>query len=147
MAEAALRDAQPGVVRLYHVSYDGCRTSKTRDVFSGPQMRSPQPLRALSLLGREMASDSNDAAIEIAKVSKWQDCIETIIASADGSPLSEPKRESGKLIFSGETTSTIKIKHEVFLKHLGEWPPIDMELEAKVRNDLNFIKKEGMGQT
>jgi hypothetical protein len=121
---------------------------KQGDVFSGPQMRSPQPLRALFPAGGEKWHQiQTNAAIEIAKVSKWQDCIETIIASADGSPLSEPKRESGKLIFSGETTSTIKIKHEVFLKHLGEWPPIDMELEAKVRNDLNFIKKEGMGQT
>lgn len=121
---------------------------KQGDFFSGSQMPSPQPLRALFPAGGETWHQiQTNAAIEIAKVSKWQDCIETIIASADGSPLSEPKRESGKFIFSGETTSTIKIKHEVFLKHLGEWPPIDMELEAKVRNDLNFIKKEGMGQT
>jgi hypothetical protein len=117
---------------------------KQGDVFSGPKMPSPQPLRALFPAGGESWDRSKtNTAIEIVKVSKWQDCIETIIASADGSPLYEPKQESGKFIFSGETTSTIKIKHEVFLKHLGEWPPIDMELEAKARNDL---RKDGMGQ-
>lgn len=120
---------------------------KQGDVFSGPKTPSPQPLRALFPSGRESWHPSQtNAAIEIAKVSKWQDCIETIIASADGSPLEEPKQESGKFIFSGETTSTIKIKHEVFLKHLGEWPPITIELEAKAMNDLNFIRKEGLGQ-
>lgn len=117
---------------------------KQGDVFSGPKMPSPQPLRALFPAGGESWDRSKtNTAIEIVKVSKWQDCIETIIASADGSPLYEPKQESGKFIFSGETTSTIKIKHEVFLKHLGEWPPIDMELEAKAMNNL---RKDGMGQ-
>jgi len=121
---------------------------KQGDVFSGPKMPSPLPLRALFPAGGESwHPNQTNAAFEIAKVSKWQDCIETIIASADGSPLGEPKQESGKFIFSGETTLTIKIKHEVFLKHLGEWPPIDMELEAKARNDLNFRRKEEMGQT
>jgi len=120
---------------------------KQGDVFSGPKMPSPQPLRALFPAGGDLWPQSQtNAAIKIAKDSKWQDCIETIIASTDGSPLDEPNQESGKFIFSGETTSTIKIKHEVFLKHLGEWPPINMELEAKARNDLNFKRKEGMGQ-
>lgn len=124
--------------RMTDVAYQ-----KQGDVFSGYQVPSPQPLRALFPAGGESWHPiQTSAAIEIVKDSKWQDCIETIIASADGSPLDEPKQESGKFIFSGETTSTIKIKHEVFLKHLGEWPPIDMELEAKARNDLNFIRKE-----
>ncbi len=120
---------------------------KQGDVFSVPKMPSPQPLRALFPAGGESWHPiQTNVAIEIAKVSKWQDCTETIIASADGSPLDAPKQESGKFIFSGETTSTIKIKREVFLKHLGEWPPIDMELEAKARNDLNLLRKDGMGQ-
>ncbi len=120
---------------------------KQGDVFSGPKTPSPQPLRAIFPSARELWHPIQEkAAIEIAKVSKWQDCLETIIASADGSPLDEPKQESGKYIFSGETNSTIKIKQDVFLKHLGEWSPMEMELEAKVRNDLNFIKIEGIGQ-
>jgi hypothetical protein len=111
---------------------------KQGDVFSSPKMPSPQPLRALFPAGGESWHPIHTTvAIEIAKASKWQDCIATIIASADGSPLDEPKQENGKFIFSGETTSTIKIRHEVFLKYLGEWPPIDMELEAKAKNDLN----------
>lgn len=120
---------------------------KQGNVFSGPKMSRPQPLRALfPAVGESWHQIQTNVANEIAKVSKWKDCVETIIASADGSPLDEPQQESGKFIFSGETTSTIKIKHGVFLKHLGEWPPIDMELEAKARIDLNFIRKEGMGQ-
>lgn len=128
--------------RMTHVAHQ-----KQGDVFSGPKMPSPQPLRALFPAGEESWHPiQTNVAIEIAKASKWQDCTETIIASADGSPLDAPKQESGKFIFFGETTSTIKIKHEVFLKHLGEWPPIDMELEAKARNDLNLLRKDGTGQ-
>lgn len=107
------------------------------DVFSGPETSSPQPLRALFPAGGESwNSIQTNTAIKIAKVSSWQDCMETIVASADGSPLDEPKQESGKFIFSGGATSEIKIKQEVFLKRLGEWPPIDMGLEAWARQVL-----------
>lgn len=120
---------------------------KQGDVFSLPETLSPQPLRALFPVETDAWNKSQtNAAIEISKANKWLDCIETIIASADGVPLDEPKQENGKFIFSGETISTIRISHEVFLRHLGEWPPIDSELESKIRNELKYVKKEEMGQ-
>lgn len=112
-----------------------------------PETPSPQPLRALFPCDAESWHKSQiNAAIEIAKVSKWRDCIDTVIASTDGSSLTEPKQESGSFVFSGETTSTMKVRHDVFLKHLGEWPPIDANLESKIRNDLNSAGKEEIGQ-
>lgn len=112
-----------------------------------PETPCPQPLRALFPRNTESWRGSQiNAAIEIAKVSKWRDCIDTVIASTDGSPLTEPKQENGSFIFSGEATSTIEVRHDVFLKHLGEWPPIDANLESKIRNDLNSARKEETGQ-
>ena len=112
-----------------------------------PETPSPQPLRALFPCNAESWRESQiNAAVEIAKVSKWRDCIDTVIASTDGSPLTEPKQENGSFIFSGETTSTKKVRHDVFLKHLGEWPPIDAKLESKIRNDLKSARKEETGQ-
>jgi len=112
-----------------------------------PETPCPQPLRALFPRNTESWRGSQiNAAIEIAKVSKWRDCIDTVIASTDGSPLTEPKQENGSFIFSGEATSTIEVRHDVFLKHLGEWPSIDANLESKIRNDLNSARKEETGQ-
>lgn len=112
-----------------------------------PETPSPQPLRALFPCDAESWRESQiNAAVEITKVSKWRDCIDTVIASTDGSPLTEPKQENGSFIFFGETTSTTKVRHDVFLKHLGEWPPIDAKLESKIRNDLKSARKEETGQ-
>jgi len=107
-----------------------------------PKTSSPQPLRALFPCNEGSWNKSQiNAAIEIAKARKWRDCIDTVIASTDGSFLTEPKRENGNFIFSGETTSTMRVRHDVFLKHLGEWPPIGAELELKIRNDLKSAGK------
>lgn len=120
---------------------------KQGDVFSAPKVSSPQPLRALfPENGESWHQIHTNVAIEIAKVNKWQDCIETIVASADGSPLDVPKQDRGKYIFSGETISTKKMKHEVFLKHLGEWPPVDAMLESRIKDDLNSASKKEIGQ-
>jgi hypothetical protein len=117
---------------------------KQGDVFSLPETPIPQPLRSLFPSGTDAWNKSQtNAAIEIAKGSKWKDCIETIVASADGSPLDEPKQENGKFIFSGETSSTIEIRHQAFLEHIGEWPPIDTALEFKIKGDFDYkIKGE-----
>lgn len=112
-----------------------------------PKIPSPQPLRALFPCDAESWRKSQiNAAIDIAKARKWMDCIETVIASTDGSPLTEPKQENGRFVFSGQATLTMNIQHDVFLKHLGEWPPIDAELESKIRKDLNSAEKEEAGQ-
>lgn len=125
----------------------GVEHQKQEDIFSLPVTPSPQPLRGLFPYGAESWDKSQiNAAIAIAKGCKWWDCIETIIASTDGSPLKEPRQENGSYIFSGETTSTIQVLHDVFLKRLGEWPPIDVKLESEIRNGLNSAIKEEMGQ-
>lgn len=112
-----------------------------------PKTSSPQPLRALFPCNAESWNKSQiNAAIEIAKVSKWRGCIETVIASTDSSPLENPRHENGKFVFSGEASLTIKILHDAFLRRLGEWPSIDAKLESKIRNDLNSARKEEIGQ-
>lgn len=103
----------------------------------------PQPLRALFPRETESWHESQtNAAIEIAEGCKWMDCIGTVVTPADGSPLEEPKRENGTFIFCGKTNSTLKVWHDVFLKRLGDWPPIDWRLESKIRNDLEFLKRK-----
>ena len=112
-----------------------------------PKTSSPQPLRALFPCNAESWNKSQiNAAIEIAKISKWRGCIETVIASTDSSPLENPRHENGKFVFSGEASLTIKILHDAFLRRLGEWPSIDAKLESKIRNDLNSARKEEIGQ-
>lgn len=112
-----------------------------------PKTSSPQPLRALFPCNAESWNKSQiNAAIEIAKVSKWRGCIETVIASTDSSPLENPRHENGKFVFSGEASLMIKILHDAFLRRLGEWPSIDAKLESKIRNDLNSARKEEIGQ-
>lgn len=111
-----------------------------------PQVPSPQPLRALFPYGTESWHPSqSNAAIEIARASGWRDCIDTVIASTDGSPLAEPRQENRSFIFSGEMTLTLKVRDDVFLKHLGEWPPIAAELESKIRNDLKSAREKEEG--
>lgn len=108
------------------------------DVLSIPEKPIPQPLRAFFASNADSWSDNQTAAaLEIARTRKWRDCIETIITSADGSPLDSPKLENGKFVFSGEATSTTKIEREAFLRHLGDWPPIDTQLESRVRERLD----------
>lgn len=111
-----------------------------------PKTSSPQPLRALFPCNVASWNKSQiNAAIEIAKVRKWRDCIDTVIASTDSSPLENPRHENGKFVFSGEASLTIKILHDAFLRRLGEWPSIDAKLESKIRNDLNSARKEEIG--
>lgn len=108
-----------------------------------PETFTPQPLRALFPCDAESWDQTQvNAASEIAQVSNWRDCIDTVITSADGSPLAEPKQENGSFIFSGETVSTKKVRHDAFLKHLGQWPPLDEKLESMIRNSLKLARKE-----
>ncbi len=107
-------------------------------VLSFPETPNPQPLRAFfSSNANAWSENQTTIAIEIARSSKWRDCIETVIASADGSPLDNPRQENGQFIFSGEATSTTEIKRETFLQHLGQWPPIDASLDSRVRMMLD----------
>jgi hypothetical protein len=110
---------------------------KQGDVLTFPERPSPQPLRVFFSLNTDTWNENQTAAsIEIAQSSKWQDCIETIIASIDGFPLDDPKQKNGQFIFSGAVTLTMEIKREIFLQHLGQWPPINAQLESRVKTML-----------
>lgn len=129
---------------MYRMAGD---THKKQGNMRLPETPAPRPLRAFFPCDEKLWSKSQiNAAIEITKASKWRDCIETIIASVDNLPLENPRYENGKYIFSGEASLTIKVRHDAFLKRLGEWPPIDAKLESKIRNDLNSANKEGTDQ-
>jgi len=122
-----------------YVIYRMAETAHGRqgDILSLPKTPSPQPLRAFFASNGESWSESQTtAAIEITRSSKWGDCVETIIASTDGSPLENPRQENGKFIFAGEATLRTKIKSEMFLRHLGQWPPISSQLESNARRKL-----------
>lgn len=117
------------------------------DKLSIPEMPRPQPLRALFPAETDAWDESQmNAAIEISRSKKWLDCIETIIFSADGFPLGEPKHDNGKFIFSGEAISSIGISHDAFRRHIGEWPPIDDGLDLKIRSELKHLKNEEIVQ-
>jgi hypothetical protein len=111
---------------------------KHGDDLSFPIMARPQPLRAFFPSETDTWQTSQTlAALEIAKRNKWRDCVETIISSPDGSPLEPPRSENQTFIFSGEATAKLRIRHEVFLDRIGKWPPIDADLESRVKKDLN----------
>jgi hypothetical protein len=112
----------------------GAAHQRQGSVLSLPEPPSPQPLRTFFSSNADVWSKNQTAAaVEIARSSKWPDCVKTIIASTDGSPLDNPRQENGKFVFSGEATSTTEIKRESFLRHLGQWPSIDAQLESRVR--------------
>jgi len=111
---------------------------KQGDLLTLPVPPIPQPLRAFFPDDAHAWQDGQtQAALKIAKGSKWRDCIETIVSSADGSGLDSPRQHNGAFIFCGETTSTSRIRHEVFLERLAEWPPIDAQLELEIRRVVN----------
>jgi hypothetical protein len=111
---------------------------KNGDDLSFPIMARPQPLRAFFPSETDAWQTSQTlAALEIAKRNKWRDCVETIISSPDGSPLEPPRSENQTFIFSGEATAKLGIRHKVFLDRFGKWPPIDADLESRVKKDLN----------
>jgi len=140
-----MRDQALSAYVMYRMA--GVAHQKQENVISLPETPSPQPLRALFPCGAESWHKSQiNAAIEIAKDSKWSDCIETVVASTDSSPLENPRHENGKFVFPGEASLTIKIRQDAFLKRLGQWPSIDGKLESKIRNDLNSARKDEIGQ-
>jgi len=104
------------------------------DLFFEKNNTVPKPLRTFFSTSASSWSDNQrDAALDIVRTKGWRDCIETIVTSADGTPLDSPRLENGKYFFSGEVKLTTKIEREVFFRHLGEWPPIDTQLESRVR--------------
>ncbi len=140
-----MRNQELSAYVMYRMA--GVVHQKQGDDLSLPETPRPQPLRALFPVGADTWNDSQkSAAMKISEDNAWRDCIETIVASADGFPLDEPRQENGKFIFSGKAKSTPRIVHEIFLRRLGEWPPIDGELELEIRNALKFVRKEDMEQ-
>ncbi|HRO56085.1 MAG TPA: hypothetical protein PK667_05860 [Nitrosomonas europaea] len=133
---SSLRDPALAAYVMYRMAV--AAHQRQGDVLSLPENPIPQPLRACFASTADSWSDNQTAAaLEIARTRKWRDCIETVIASVDGSPLDNPRQENGQFIFSGEATSTTEIKRETFLQHLGQWPPIDASLDSRVRMMLD----------
>lgn len=109
-----------------------------------PLVEPPIPLRRLFGSASEAWSNAESrAAEELANEMAWRDCIQTTIASIDGSSLQEPSQEMGKYVFEGEIAVTRKINQERFLQHLGMWPPPDNDLQDRVREALSVSSIKG----
>lgn len=121
---------------MYRMASDAHQMQE--DGLSIPNMARPQPLRAFFPSEIDTWQTSQTlAAMEIAKHSKWRDCIETSISSVDGSLLDQPRSENQTFIFAGEATAKVRLRHEAFFDRIGKWPPIDADLESRVKKDLS----------
>jgi hypothetical protein len=117
---------------------------KRNDGLALPEKPAPQPLRALFPVEKGAWDIIQiSAAIEIAQCNNWQDCFETPAKLLESSAPDKQQREHENFSFSEDLTLMQKIRHERFLQRLGEWPPIDEALDARIRD---IIKKKRMAQ-
>mgnify|MGYP003608626620 CR=1 FL=1 len=98
----------------------------------------PKPLRELfTSPGGEWDSMKKTVAVELASKCNWNDCIQTRLTLEEGALLESFKRKGLQVVFPGRVKT---VKEEVdeakFLHRLGQWPPIDPQIEFEVRKKL-----------
>jgi len=98
----------------------------------------PKPLRELfASPGGEWDSMKKGVAIEIANKCNWNECIQTRITLAEGDLPESFERTGLQVVFPGRvTTVTEEVDEAKFLHRLGQWPPIDPQIESEVRKKL-----------
>ena len=98
----------------------------------------PKPLRELfASPGGEWDSMKKGVAIEIANKCNWNECIQTRITLAEGDLPKSFERTGLQVVFPGRvTTVTEEVDEAKFLHRLGQWPPIDPQIESEVRKKL-----------
>jgi hypothetical protein len=104
--------------------------------FSAPPR--PKPVRELfAYPGAEWNSRVRDVALELAGRCKWQDCIRTRITLAEGDYPDSFERNDLQVVLPGRVaTVTEELDMAAFMRRLGQWPPIDVRIEAEVRKNL-----------
>ncbi len=104
----------------------------------------PKPLRELFTAASGGWSDMRrDVAAELARECDWNDCFQTRITLA-GSDLPESFECKGlQVVLPGRVKSVSEeLDTSKFLQCLGQWPPIDAELETRVRNRLAELQDD-----
>ena len=94
----------------------------------------PVPLR--ELFNGEWSEMKKSVALELARKCHWNDCIQTRITLAEGDCPEEFKRNGLQILLPGEVTAVTEVAKGNFLHRLGQWPPIDSDLESELRNKL-----------
>ena len=110
---------------------------KQGDKLAAREPPRPHPLRELfTLPSGESNYAHNEAALKLAHECNWNDCIKTHITLADGDYPEIFKREGLQIVLPGLVTMTEEVNKAKFLHRLGQWPPIDAQIESEVRKKL-----------
>lgn len=108
----------------------------------------PKPLRELfTSQHSEWNSMKRDVAIELASQYSWNDCFQTRITLAmsqfDNELPESFERQGLQVVLPGRvTTSTEEMDERLFLHRLGQWPPIALDIESKVREKFALATEE-----
>ena len=110
---------------------------KQCDTFALRTGSHPKPLREL------FTSPSGDwnrtqkrAALDIARKCNWNDCIQTKITLAEGNLPERFERKGSQLVLPGRVTTAEEVDMGKFLQRLGQWPPVDRQIESEARKRL-----------
>lgn len=114
------------------------------DSFSVNTPPSPKPLRGFfTSSGREWSSQRRRLALELARKCNWNDCIQTRITLAEGDYPWSFERNALEVVLPGMLTDVAEeVGIDKFLRRLGQWPPIDPQIEAEMRK--NLMNAEGI---
>ncbi len=103
----------------------------------------PKPLRELfTSPGGEWCRMKKDVAMELASKCRWNDCIQTHITLEDGYLPENLERKGLQVVLPGRlSTVTEEMDEAKFLRRLGQWPPIDPQIESGVRDKLASLEE------
>lgn len=99
--------------------------------------RRPIPLRELFATSRgKWNSAQREAALNLARESGWDDCIQTRITLAEGNYPDSFKPDGLQLTLPGRISASEAVDQARFLRQLGQWPPAPGNNQARARQKL-----------
>ena len=104
----------------------------------------PIPLREpFTLPNGEWNSNTKDVVVEFASKCNWNDCIQTHITLAEGDLPDSFERKDLQVVLPGRISAVVEEVDEAkFLRRLGQWPPIDPQVESELREKLVLAKEK-----
>jgi hypothetical protein len=128
-----LRPPELSTYVTYRMSEAEHRKQGDKLVFDASAPR-PVPLRELF---HEWNKTDRDVALETARACGWFECIQTSICLVEGAYPSNFSQEGTQIVFRGGVRATMEAVDKTgFLSRLGQWPPIDANLESELRGKL-----------
>ena len=103
----------------------------------------PKPLREFfTSPNGEWSCVQKEVAVELASKCNWNDCIQTRITLAEGDLPENFERKGLQVVLPGRVMSvTGEVDEAKFLHRLGQWPPIDLQVESEVRKKLAGLQE------